>query len=233
MFNWLNLAVLLIFALCVLSGVYRGFLVAVLSVAAFFIAWLLSFVLMGSVSNSIRSNEGLTNAMVYYTEGSEKLASVELARIPVSQVDDIDAIMANADLPYPIGDLIARNITTEAFADKGLYTVGEYFDVTIVNFFVNMLSFLIVFVIVRVALAFVIHGLDSSIHLPVLRSFDGLLGAGFGLINGLLMAFLIFMLVPFVLTVLPFPAIADYVDQSTFGLFLYKSNFLLSLIPGT
>lgn len=232
MFNLLDVGVLVIIALCVLAGLYRGFLVAVMGIASYFISWLLAFLLIGVLSSAIQANEPLTTAMVYYTEGSEKIGNVELTRMPVSQVDDVSAIMLDADLPYPMDELVANNITTEAFADEGLVTVGEYFDITIVRFFINVLSFMIIFVIIRTAFAFVIHGVDATLHFPILRSLDGLLGAGFGLINGLLMSFFIFMLVPFIMTVLPFDFITNYVEESFFGLFLYKSNFLLSLIPG-
>ncbi len=41
------------------------------------------------------------------------------------------------------------------------------------------------------------------------------------------------MLVPIVLTILPFDGIADMIEQSAIASFLHNSNIFLKLIPGT
>ncbi len=230
--NYIDLAIIVLLALSVLSGFHRGFLVSILSIAAFFVSWLAAYMFMPSVSGSIMGREDFVSQMLYYKEGAEKLGSVDLARTLVSQVDNVNAIVSGADLPYPIDTLVHSNISGEAFLNEGLTTVGEYFNQTIVNVAVNVISFLAVFLLVMLILSFIIRGVDFVARLPVLHQFDRLLGAGFGLIRGILIIFLVFMLVPLILTVLPFPDVQNYIEDSAFGNFFYNSNFLLGLIPG-
>lgn len=231
--NYIDLAIILLLGLSLLSGFHRGFLVSILSIASYFVSWLAAYMFMPTVASIIRGEQDIVSAMLYYTEGAEKLGSVDISRAIVSQVEDINSVVSGSNLPYPINSLVESNIVGEVFRDQGLNTVGEYFNQTIVNVAINVVSFLAVFLLVSLILSFVIRGADFIAKLPVLHQFDRLLGAGFGLIRGFLIVFLIFMIVPLVLTVLPFQFIQLYIEESTLGSFFYSSNFLLGLIPGT
>ena len=52
-----------------------------------------------------------------------------------------------------------------------------------------------------------------------------------GLIHGVLLLFLLFLLAPIALTVLP--KLYEFIEESFFGEFFYRANFFLMLIPGT
>ncbi|MBR0134891.1 MAG: hypothetical protein IJM18_01705, partial [Clostridia bacterium] len=67
---------------------------------------------------------------------------------------------------------------------------------------------------------------------PVLRKLELPAAIGTGLIHGVLALFLIFMICPIVLTVLPFDVVSDLVENSKLSHFFYYSNFLLGLLPG-
>ncbi len=232
--NLLDLGIVAVFALFALIGWHNGFFLSMLNTAGFFVSWLLGLLFSPLAANAILSNVGLSNAMLYYTEGAELVANVELRRLAVSQLsgENLNSILASANLPVPLDTLIAKNMAGEVFAEKGITTVGDYFNQTIVNFTVNVIAFLIVFLIVRVILSFVLHGVDYTVRLPVLKHFDGPLGAGFGVVRGFFALFVIFMVVPTILVALPFPAVREYIDSSFLGPFFTGSNFLLSFIRG-
>lgn len=233
--NLIDLAVLAVLALFALAGYYRGFLTTLLNLGAYVVSVLLAFLLMPLAANGIKSSESLYNMMLYYTEGSEYIASAEYVRVNISSVgaSQLSDILSAGRLPYPMGKEIAENIAKEAFADQGITTLGDYFNQTIVCVFINILMFLLVFAIIRAVLAFVINGMDYAWTFPVLRSGDSLLGLGMGLLRGMFALFLIFMLLPIGLTVLgQFEQIHALVEDSVFSAFFYRSNFLLALMPG-
>ena len=234
--NALDIAVLIIFALFILQGVYKGFLSTALSIGAFLVSWGLGMLFMPLAANNVKANESLYNMMLYYTEGSEYIGDTELAHTGISAIgsEQLNSIIANAEMPYPMGKEISENIAKEAFAQQNITTLGEYFNQTIVCVFINIIVFLFIFLIVRAVLSFVINGVDYAWHLPQLRSFDPLIAAGAGVIRGMLALFLIFMLLPILLTVLgQFELVTDLVNESVFASFFYRSNFLLGLMPGT
>ena len=126
-----DIAVLLVLAIAVLGGWYRGFLDALFGLAATIVSFLLGLLGIPLVANAIRSHEQLYNMLLYYTEGAEYVAAtdVELIRMPVSDItrDQLQTIIQNADMPLPMGTRVARNIAAEAFASEGVTTLGDYF----------------------------------------------------------------------------------------------------------
>jgi hypothetical protein len=195
-----------------------------------------AIVLLPVGSNGIRGSEKLFNTMLYYTEGSEYVNDVELARKSIDEIstDTLNAVFAKADLPYPMAKNIADNIARESFAENGITTLGDYFNQTIVIVFINILVFIAMFVIIRIILAFIINGVDYAWTLPKLRVADRAIAGGIGLIRGILAVFLLFMLLPIVLIVLQgkFAFLTDMVNDSMMAKFFYRTNFLLSMMPG-
>ena len=234
--NLIDIAVIGVLALFILHGIYKGFLPTLLSIGAYILAWLAAIVLLPVGSNSIRGSEKLFNTMLYYTEGSEYVNDVELARKSIDEIstDTLNAVFAQADLPYPMAKNIADNIARESFAENGITTLGDYFNQTIVIVFINILVFIAMFAIIRIILAFIINGVDYAWTLPKLRVADRAIAGGIGLIRGILAVFLLFMLLPIVLIVLQgkFAFLTDMVNDSMMAKFFYRTNFLLSMMPG-
>ena len=234
--NLIDIAVIGVLALFILHGIYKGFLPTLLSIGAYILAWLAAIVLLPVGSNSIRGSEKLFNTMLYYTEGSEYVNDVELARKSIDEIstDTLNAVFAKADLPYPMAKNIADNIARESFAENGITTLGDYFNQTIVIVFISILVFIAMFAIIRIILAFIINGVDYAWTLPKLRVADRAIAGGIGLIRGILAVFLLFMLLPIVLIVLQgkFAFLTDMVNDSMMAKFFYRTNFLLSMMPG-
>lgn len=234
--NFVDIAILLVLAITVLGGFYRGFVDTACGVGATILAWVIGMLLIPLLSSGIKGNEKLFNMMLYYTEGSEYVAvtDVELTRTPISSIsaDTLHVVLENADMPRPMDEAVTRNIATEAFSGSGITTLGDYFNQTIVCVVINIFSLLIVFAAVRILLALVIRGVAYGRgDFPVLQRYDGVIGAGLGLIHGVLLLFVLFLTVPVMLTVLP--KLYEYLQESFFGEFFYQANFLIPLIPGT
>lgn len=234
--NVVDIAILLILAITVLGGWYRGFVSAALGVMATLLAWIIAAVCISPVAGLIKGSDELYGMMLYYTEGAEYVAvtDVELTRTPISEVslEELSLVIENADMPLPMGDRVARNVAAEAFAADGITTLGDYFNQTIVCVVINIVSLVAVFLLSRLVIGFIIecvaHGRGGF---PALARLDGVLGAGVGLIHGVLIVFLLFLLVPIALTVLP--KLYTFIEESFFGEFFYRANVFLSLIPGT
>lgn len=232
--NLLDIVFFAALAAFILAGWYRGFLFTVISIGAYVVSGGLALLFMPLLAAAVRNTDSLYNMMLYYTEGAEKIANVELSRMQIASLssEELNSIIAKSELPFPLDNLIKSNIATEAFSDMGISTLGDYFNQTIVCAIINILCFLVLFIGIRIILSFILNGIDYAAVLPQLRHSDGLIGAGFGLVRGMLALFLLMMAVPLVLTVLPFDFIRDTVESSFFGPFFYHLNFLLHLMPG-
>jgi hypothetical protein len=186
------------------------------------------------LENVVKQSADIYSSVLYYAEGAELVGDVELSRTAISSLssEQISGVMEKAQLPLPMGARITENIARETFAKNGLTTLDDYFNQTIVCVVINILALLILFTVLRLLFGFVIRGMEYGRGgFPVLSRGDGVIGAGVGLIHGVLILFVIFLIVPVMLTVLP--KIYEFLSESFFGEFFYKANFLLSIIPST
>ena len=236
--NLLDYCVIAVLLVYILRGLYKGFIGMALGIGAFILTWLLALLFMGVGAKAIKNSAHLYDMMLYYTEGSEYIVNnvgVESAHMNIDQLsgEELDERVSNANVPYPMDKEIRANIAKEAFAKQNITTLGDYFNQTIVSVFINILSFFLFFFLFRLILIFLIEGVDYAWQLPMLRRGDILLGGALGIIRGMLTLFLLFMLMPVLLSVVgQFDLIVDMVENSFFAPFFYYSNFLLSMIPG-
>lgn len=232
--NLINLVFILLITIAVLEGIYKGFLHSSLSLGAFFLSALTSYIFHPVVSAAVKASSSLFNFLLYYTEGAEKIKNFEDASLAVSGLtpDKLNSIITTSSAPEPFQALIRQNVQSHAFAAQGLSTIGEYFNMTIVCAVLNILSFLLVFLIARVLFAFVLGALNYTIEFPELKRYDRTIGGLFGASRGVLLCFLIVMLVPVIFLVMPVDKITEYYQSSSLGMFFYNNNFLLLLIRG-
>ncbi|MCR5808259.1 MAG: hypothetical protein K6G56_01715 [Clostridiales bacterium] len=232
--NILDFAIIAILGLFVLAGVYKGFLHTALDILCFMLCVLFAFLMTPLLSFKVEQNESLFNTMLYYTEGSEKITDVEYRKQNISEISnaELEDIYSRSEVAFPMDKRIRANVADAAFASANIYTLGEYYNQTMVLVTLNILVFLVLFAALRIALAFLIGWINYAHPLPVLRKVELPAAIGTGLIHGVLAVFLFFMVCPIILTVLPFDVVSDLVEGSRLARFFYYSNFLLGLIPG-
>jgi len=230
----IDYVILGILGISAMIGVYQGFVVAVLNIASFFISWLTAFLFYPNVSRYLEAKTKLVSTLLYYTEGATKIQDIELRRTNIQSISEetLKNIIDHANLPSPFDTLIQDNIAKQAFNPINVVSLGDYFNHTITNIIVNIISFMIVYFAVRILLNIIISLVNHIVKLPVLKTFDSLLGGCFGLFRGIFVVFLIFALVPILLTILPSDFITPFLDESLFASFFYKSNIITSIIRG-
>lgn len=230
----IDFIILLILALAILAGYYRGVLYSAISLGLTVLSFLLALVCCPLLSHGIQKQETLYDMMLYYFEGYEYIneTSVELVHVASSQLEEgtLDLVIDNANMPIPFGRAVKKNIQKQAYEKKEIYTLGDYFNQTIVDVVLNILSLLLLFALFRMLLGFILRLIDYGKEgLPVLRRLDIPFSCGIGLLHGILLVFILFMLCPLGLTVLP--RIYTFLESSPLGMFFYEGNLLLYLIP--
>lgn len=231
-----DLAILVILGVAVLAGYYRGVVYSLISLGLTVLSFLLALVCIPALSGSFKANEEIYDMMLYYFEGYEYIndTSVELVHEGIDTVDDatLSEVITNANMPYPMDSAVQKNVRRAVYKAEGIETLGDYFNQTIVDLVINILSLLLLFIIFRLAFGFVLHLVDYGKNgLPVLARYDAPVSLGIGFLHGILLVFILFMLVPIVLTVVP--KLESFLEGSVFGEFFYRGNLLLRLVPTT
>nr|WP_122012580.1 CvpA family protein [Maliibacterium massiliense] len=233
--NIIDVAILAAIAVFVILGWYRGFLNSAMHIASFFLSWGIAAAFYRPLAHGLDAKHNIVSYLLQFGEGADRIADVELARTPITQLsaETVADAVQKANYPSFIEKLLQKNITGEVFADKGIATLAEYFNQTVMCVILNILCFVGLFVIAMIVLSVIIAMANAVLRLPVLHRFDGLMGAGMGLIMGLLIVQVLFMLVPAVMPLLPYEQIENLFSQGMLSSLFYKGNFFLQIIRGT
>lgn len=231
----IDLAILALFILFAVVGYHKGFFKAVLNIATFFVSLVGALWLHPQLAQTVKASGKIIPIIINYSESADMLGAVESFRAAATDLspEALNGILAEANIPHPLPGLLAENVSNAAFAPDGLITLGDYLSMTIANMAINIVSFLIIFLCFYIVFNLIISLVDYVFKLPVLKLFNNTSGALLGFIQGFLVMFIVFSLVPIVLAFLPFPEISGIIEQSQMGKFYYHSNFIIDLIKGT
>ena len=229
-----DLVILLLVAIALLAGYYRGVVYAAISLGLSVLSFALALLLCTTLSGAVQKRQNLYEMMLYYFEGYEYIneTSVELVHVSVSQIGEkeLAVVVKNADMPSPFDSAITGNVKKQVYEDRGIYSLGDYFNQTIVDTVLNILSLLLLFLIFRLLLGFLLRLIDfGAAGLPRLKQFDVPLACGIGLLHGVFLVSVLFMLLPLMLVVVP--RLSKFIDGSLLGGFFYRGNVLLRMVP--
>ena len=229
-----DLVILLILAIALLAGYYRGVIYSAINLGVSILSFVMALLLCTTLSGVVQKRQSLYEMMLYYFEGYEYIneTSVELVHVSVSQIGEkeLAVVVKNADMPSPFDSAITGNVKKQVYEDRGIYSLGDYFNQTIVDTVLNILSLLLLFLIFRLLFGFLLRLIDfGAAGLPRLKQFDVPLACGIGLLHGVLLVSVLFMLVPLMLVVVP--RLSKFIDGSLLGGFFYRGNVLLRMVP--
>ncbi len=229
-----DLVILLILAIALLAGYYRGVIYSAINLGVSILSFVMALLLCTTLSGVVQKRQSLYEMMLYYFEGYEYIneTSVELVHVSVSQIGEkeLAVVVKNADMPSPFDSAITGNVKKQVYEDRGIYSLGDYFNQTIVDTVLNIISLLLLFLIFRLLFGFVLRLIDfGAAGLPRLKQFDVPLACGIGLLHGVFLVSVLFMLVPLMLVVVP--RLSKFIDGSLLGGFFYRGNVLLRMVP--
>lgn len=243
-------AILVILGICILAGYYRGVIYSALSIGLTILSFFMSLLLIPVVAGPVRQNEDLYGSLLYYFEGYEYVTetSVEMVHTPASLLSEelLDEVIENAHMPIPFDSAVKKNIRQQAYSSekirqrtygsddsqsiKSISTLGDYFNQTIVDVVLNMLSLLFLFVCIRILFGFILRMIDYGRRgLPALKRLDPLYSCGIGFLHGVTLLYIFFMLVPILLVIVP--KLGVMITDTPIGGFFYRMNPFVYLVP--
>lgn len=228
--NILDIAILAMLTLNLFIGLYNGFIVTILNIIAYFGSWILSFILYPILSKYIMTNTTLLEKIIYYTDASSRITDFSQRKLGVASLSEeqLASVVEQSQIPQPFGRAILANATNGSMLD--LQTIGEYFDYTVAKVIISILSFFIIFFLLRLIFSIIIGVVKAIRDIPVLKQLDSLAGAGLGLIRGALILYIVFSILPLLLTIAPIDFVSDIVEASKLAPFFYKTNILIKFI---
>ena len=232
--NIIDIIVIAIIALCVLLGMYRGFIQSVLNLGSGLISVAGSFWLFPKLSDVLSANTGLTRMISTYTDSGSLLGDLDLSSMAVRarSAENISAIVSRANLPTPIDTLLTHNLQKQVFSPLGdlATTVGDYVNQTILSVSINVLCFVLCFIICFAVTTILINLVRAVFRFPVLKHLDWLAGGAFGFLLGVVICFVAFTILPLMESIVPIPEFRELVDASSLAGVFKNGNLVISIM---
>ena len=207
-----DLIIVGILVLCIFLGYKRGLTGSLLKIVTFLLALIIAFILFKPVSNFIINNTKLDENL----ESSIKSMFLE--------VEENDT---SSNMPTAMTDYINKVI--EDAADDAKTAVVETAARDVAISIINLGVVIVVYIIARIILIFV-KGIASLItKLPVIKQFDKLGGIIYGILEGLIIVYVLLAIISFVSPMVN-GSLSNAIEESFLGSIMYNNNLLLKII---
>ena len=232
--NPIDVIALVILAVCVIFGLYRGFIQSVLNLGGGLLALLGSFLLYPHAADLISKNVDVTRLISSFTDSQSILGDLDMSSQAVSGIgpEAVNQIVEKANLPTPIDTILSHNLESQVFKPLGglVSNVGDYVNQTIVSVSINVLCFLVCFVVCFIAVTILSNLIKSVFRFPVLKHLDAVAGGVFGFLTGILLCYVTFTVLPLLESVLPIEGFRETVDSSVLAKTFAHGNLILSIM---
>ncbi len=227
--NVIDLFILLIMAVFTVIGSYNGAVLSALNGISFVVSWLLSLLFYPLISRLLmKIIPNFLMVISHYADGSSRIPDINSVNMPVSSFSSaqIKQIVNQAQIPNPFGRILISSFDSAG----GSMTLAEYFDTTVAIVIINIVSFLLLFLALKLLLTIGISVFKTVKDIPILAKYDSLVGAGIGVIRGFFVAHFLFVLVPIMITIAPIDLITEMMDSSLLSGIFYKANMFTLFI---
>ena len=214
----IDLIIVGIIALCVFFGYKKGLTGSILKIISFILALILAFILYKPVANLLIENtdwdNNIKNSIVGMLEGEvEEKGKIDKE---TTNLPDIIVNHINEALEQTIGKTKTQI----------LEEVAEGISTTIIN----AGAFIGVLIIARILLIVVRFFAKFITDLPLIKQVDKTGGIIYGVLEGLVIIWIIVSIISFVSPVMEGSGIVEAINKSFLGGILYNNNLLLKII---
>ena len=232
--NIIDIILLILLFVSIAFGVYRGAVSSVFGLAASVLSFPLAFWAAPALTAFFGSNRGIMELLATYTDANTLVGNYSLATTTVAGMSEssLHAVINSLKLPGSILDILYNNMSQNVFAASGLSTVNDYVAYTIVVIALQAVCFVSAYLLISAGLHFVITLIDHVFSYPVLKYFDGLVGGAFGLLRGMLILYVLFLMVPVVQTVIPLDLITGLFETSSLSSVFSSTGFFMRVVTG-
>ena len=225
--NWLFWVVVAFITCHVIDGLRRGFIRKAVSAVSLIVTLVLVTYLTPQITNFIQDKTSLHENL--QQKCSEIFLNDEYnADVKTDQV----LMIENMDLPENIKEMLLENNNTESYDVLEVSGFHDYIGSYLAKLIINTLAFLLSFVVVWTAIRIILLALDVVTKLPILHGINKLAGGGLGLVYGIVLVWIAFLLVTILCNGELGRQFFALISENPFLLFLYNQNVVMKVVFG-
>ena len=167
---------------------------------------------------------------------SGKVSSDDLAKYAIENADIPESLqetlIKSADIPAAFKNLLLKNNNKATYQKLGVTTFAQYAGAYIAKQVINIIAFILTFIVVTIILRAVVFALDIVTELPGVGALNHLAGGLFGMGIALVIVWIIFMVITLMYTTDIGKEIYRMVEDNTLLKLIYDGNPIMKLATG-
>ena len=215
----IDLIILAIFVVCILMGYKRGLTGSILKIVSFVLALVIAFILFKPVSSFV----------INHTNWDENLEQAirQMALENEEETTTNDEQNEKKGMPDVIINYI--NEAVEKAGEEAKETIIESTAREVAVTIINGAVLISLFIIARIILILVRGILKLLTELPIIKQFDKLGGIIYGLLQSLVIVYIILAIISFISPMIAETGIIKALQESYAGSILYNNNLILKI----
>ena len=181
--------VLIFLAIMALVGYSKGFIKVVLSLAVTVVSIVISVLIAPMCEEFIKERTPVYNMIK--EEMTEFVTDALGKGVDAATVQLQEEAIKKLSLPEVIEEQLVKNTTIKDQTEQQVVSFGESIAISLTDILLNAVTIFILFSVVKIILKILINVLDVITRLPVLHGVNKLLGAGIGVLEGVLVLWVI------------------------------------------
>jgi len=209
-----DIAVIAIILVMAIISSVKGFMKCLIGFIGTVMSVVLALLLCKTVSSFFQNQFGwLTSISNFFCE---RLSTISALNVDISDPSELSPL----NIPVFIISVVAEAFSSEAIPAGT--TAAELIAPVLAQYLLNIISFLIIFLLVKLVCFFLNKTLGEAFrNIPIVKSVNGVLGFAVGAIEAVLLV----CTVLYILSLFPSDGIRDFISSTTVVYFFYNNNF--------
>lgn len=224
-----DIVILAIMLICIFLGYKKGLIGVAFNILGFFIALIIALILYTPISNFIINNTSIQPTLKEAISGTVASYVIKTDEQDEQVSDDEQEVKDNS--PKVMTDYINGFIEKEQ--QKVEQTEKEIIDNVSETVATNIIKVgvgILVFIVAKVALIFVKIFAKVIAKLPIIVQFDKLGGVVYGILQGLIIIYILLAIVSLFAPTMENTAILEAINSSYIGKLMYNNNMILNIV---
>ena len=205
----IDIIIALVIILCIIVGLKRGFIKTLFGFFSYVAAIILGY--------------------FFYDAFVDFLYRFNYTR---EWIESFKESVADAIVPYFQSQSDAMPAFFSQEIKQGMIDTGDSLSDTVANVAVTAVSAILFIILLIIGIKLIFALLSCIVKLPVLKQFNSFLGGAMGLVNGVILCYVVGAVVLFYFISSGNGWVDQQLQQSLFGGYFYKNNLILNILVG-
>lgn len=182
----------------------------------------------GNISKEDLAQYGISGNVLDGLDSGQQTAEQAIEGAEIPREMQTQAIQ-QADLPNVFKSLLAVNNNSEIYQQLGVETFAQYVGSYLAKLIINIVAFLITFVLISIILRAIVFALDIVSSLPGVGIVNRLAGGVIGMVGAMVIVWTLYIIITLMFTTTVGKELFQMIQENQFLTMLYEYNPIMKL----